>query len=172
MPAEPSPQRSKTPLLLTSHLYLDPPNTLLRLTFIFTHLSFPSTHYMSSLTWNIQYNYKALHYTLFSIICCFILFGSDYLAYPFALEHAQCMIFHLLCGSQPHIHIKFHGADIVLISGFCHSAHEVYALLGCYTSWLGVGYLHFGTTYQSHHHVSSTKTLENGTDRFFRNVGN
>jgi hypothetical protein len=79
------------------------------------------------------------------------------------------MTFHLLCGSQPHIHIKFHRADTVLISGFCCSAHEVYALLGCYTSLLGVGYLHFGTTYQFHHQGSNTKTLENGTDGLSQN---
>lgn len=46
MPAEPSPQCSKTPLLLTSHLCLDPPNALLRPTFIFTYLSFPSACYV------------------------------------------------------------------------------------------------------------------------------
>ena len=121
MPAEPSPQCSKIPLFLTSHLCLNPPNTLPRPKFIFAHLSFPSACYMSSLIRNVQYNYKALHYTLFSITCCFIFFGSNYLAHPFGLEHAQCMNFHLLCGSQPHIHIKFHRADIDLISGFCRS---------------------------------------------------
>lgn len=127
---------------------------------------------MSSLILNVLYNYKALHYTLFSIICCFIFFGSDHLARSFVLEHAQYMTFHLLCESQPQIHTEFHGADMVLISGFCRSAHEVLCSSGMLCKLIGSLLPTFGTTCQSHRQGSSTKTPENENDRLSRKVSN
>ena len=165
MPSEPSPQCSKTCLLLTSHLCLDHPK----------HITKTDIHIyiliISQCMLHVFLNLKGTVQLQSSSLCTF---PHHLLLNPFWVRLSCSSLcpwtrsvydFDLLYEPQPHINIKYHGVNIVLTAGFCCSVYEVFALLWSYTSWLGVDCIFFGTIYQSHLQGSSTKTLEKGTDR-------
>jgi len=57
-----------------------------------------------------------------------------------------------------------------MISGFCHEADEICALLGYYTAHSKSPYSYIEALYQSPFQGSRSLTLEDGTDRLSQHV--
>ena len=143
MPSEPSPQCSKTCLLLTSHLCLDHPKHITKTDIhIYILIIFQCMlHVFLDLKGTVQLQSSSL--------CTF---PHHLLLHPFWVRFSCSSLcpwtrsvydFDLLYEPQPHINIKYHGVNIVLTAGFCCSVYEVFALLWSYTSWLGVDCIFF-----------------------------